>query len=290
MPLNGPDPGVVPGPQWLAAGVWLSSGRTAVVEGPEILAVIDPGDEGVGSAGRPLGALAEILALAQQAGKAVAYIVCTHGHGDHIANLGVFREACPHAAVVAHAAGPCGPDRPMERECGLPGLGEARLVPVLGHSPWGDDLALHVPGAGVLLSGDLVQPKGDTWEQAFYPSPYPYFVDGETYCASLARLLALEFTLLVTGHREVRRGAAARQWVELTLAAIRRVEGAVRAWPGGNLDDAAPRIWQALADQRGIPRALQVARLDRRGGPSAFERFDRPGIAYYWQRLRRGSC
>ncbi len=289
-PLPGPYPGVAPGPQWLAAGLWLSSGRTAVVEGPEVLAVIDPGDEPVGSTGRPLGALSETLKLARQAGKAVAYIVCTHGHGDHITNLGVFREAFPRAAVVAHPAGPCAPDRPVKRDCGLPGLGEARVIPVPGHSPWGDDLALHVPGAGALLSGDLVQPKGDTWEQAFYPSPYPCFVDGGTYCASLTRLLKLEFTILLTGHREVRRGAAARGWVELTLEAIRRVEGAVKAWPDGELAAAAPRIWQALADARGISRRVQSARLARRGGPSAFERFDRTGIDYYWQLLRKDPC
>ncbi|HSH70414.1 MAG TPA: MBL fold metallo-hydrolase, partial [Deferrisomatales bacterium] len=246
--LTGPDPGVAPGPQRLATGVWLSSGRTAVVEGPEVLAVIDPGDEPVGSAGRPLGALAETLALERQRGKPVGFLICTHGHEDHIANLGLFREAFPRASVVAHPAGPCAPDRPVKREGALPGLGEVRLIPVLGHSPWGDDLALHVPWAGTLFSGDLVQPKGDTWEQAFYPSPYPYFVDGGSYCTSLERLLQLEFAVLITGHREVRRGAAARGWVALTLETLRRVEGAVRAWPDGERDAAAPRIWQTLAD------------------------------------------
>jgi glyoxylase-like metal-dependent hydrolase (beta-lactamase superfamily II) len=257
-----------------------------VVEGPEVLAVVDPGDEPAGSADRPRGALAEVLALERQIGKVVAFLVCSHGHGDHIANLGVFRDAFPRAAVVAHEAGPCEPDLPVERERGLPGLGDARLLPGPGHSPWGDDLALFVPADGVLLSGDLVQPKGDTWEQAFYPSPYPYFLDAETYCSSLERLLALEFGVLVTGHREARRGAAARAWVELTLASIRRVGAAVQAWPDGDLDTAAPRIWQALADERGIPRRRQAERLARHGGPSAFERFDRPGIADCWQRLR----
>jgi glyoxylase-like metal-dependent hydrolase (beta-lactamase superfamily II) len=287
--LTGPDPGVAPGPQGLAEGVWLSSGRTAVVEGPELLGVVDPGDEAAGSADTPVGPLAEVLAMQRETGKAVGYIICTHGHVDHITNLGAFREAFPGAEVVAHPAGPCAPDRPVERDGGLPGLGPVRLFSVPGHSPWGDDLALLVPGAGVLLSGDLVQPKGDTWEAAFYPSPYPFFVDGDTYCASLERLLSLEFKVLLTGHREVRRGAAARGWVQLTLAAIQRVEEAVRGWPEGDLGEAAPQIWKALADQRGIPPEAQGARLVRRGGLSAFERFDLPGIAYYWQLLRGPS-
>ena len=286
MAMTGPDPGVPGGLLHLAPGVWLSSGRTAVVEGPEVLAAIDPGDEEVGTSRQPRGALAETLALAGETGKPVAYLICTHGHGDHVANLSTFREAFPTAEVVAHPAGPCAPDRPVAGDGGLPGLGSARLLRVPGHSPWGDDLAVHLPDAGVLFSGDLVQPKGDTWEQAFYPSPYPFFTDGGTYCASLERLLGLGFDTLVTGHREVRRGPAARGWVELTLAAIRRVERAVAGAAEPDLAIAGPRLWRALAAERGIPPEAQEARLDARRGPSAFERFDLPGIVYYWNRSR----
>lgn len=38
-------------------------------------------------------------------------------------------------------------------------------------------------------------------------------MDGETYGASLERFLALEITILITGQRALRRGAAARAWL-----------------------------------------------------------------------------
>ncbi|MHB8764722.1 MAG: MBL fold metallo-hydrolase [Deferrisomatales bacterium] len=283
--LGGPEDLTGPGLHALAAGVWVTSGRAAVVEGPGHLALIDPGDEPCGSPGSPAGPLAEALALERRLGKPLAWLLVTHGHPDHVANLDAFRRATG-ARVVAHRASPLAPEVAVE---GRFLLGEVGLeaIPGPGHSPWGDDLSFWHPRERVLFSGDLVQPKGEGWERAFYPSPYPFFTHGGTYRASLARLAALPVEVLVTGHREVRRGGAARRWIELTDRAIGRVGEAVAGWSGpGELAAAAPELFRALCRERGIPLAAVEHRLDRTGGPSAFERFDLPGIAYYWHLLR----
>ncbi len=265
----------------LRLGVWITSGRACVLEGPDHLAVVDPGDEGWPALRR------ELRLLGERTGKPYRWVLVTHAHPDHVAHLEALRAWAPAAGLVAHARSPLGPDEPVTGRRSLAAGPGIEALPTPGHSPWGDDLAYWIPSRGVLLSGDLVQPKGETWEQAFYPSPYPFFTDGDVYTRSLERLLELPFDLLVTGHREVRGGARARAWVSLTLRAIRRVEQAVVRWEGPeDLGEAAPRIFRSLCRERGIPEGAIRARMAATSGPSAFERFDLPGIAWYWRKHR----
>ncbi len=274
--LNGPRDPCPPGLRQPAAGVWVTTGRAVVIEGPGALAVVDPGDE----PWAPVAA--DIDAVRHKTGKDVAWIAVTHGHPDHIANLDRARAAAPAARVVAHAASPVAPDLAVAARSPAPWGGE--VIPCPGHSPWGDDLAFWLPASQTLLSGDLVQPKGEAWDEPFYPSPYPFFTDGDRYVASLDTLLDLPVAILVTGHREVRTGPAARRWVAVTRRAILAVRDAVAAWTGpGSLDAAAPEIYRTLCRDRSIPPRIVAERMA--GRPSAFERFDRPGIAYYWARL-----
>ena len=284
---NGPEPRPGPGRKELAPGVWITSGRAAVLEGGDHLAVVDPGDEPAGTAAAPLGPLADVLALAGQTGKPVRWILLTHGHPDHVANLAVFRKALgPGLRVAAHPGGPVDPDEPVGEARRLPAGPGLLALPTPGHSPRGDDLAFWVEARRVLFSGDLVQPKGETWARAFFPSPWVCFRDGDTYRRSLDSLLALPFLTLVTGHREVRSGREARRWVELTRAAIDRVAAAVTAWDGPeDLVAAGEAIFRKLAAERGIPPDLVRRRLSPGpDGVSAFTRFDLPGVAYFWER------
>ncbi|MBI5014866.1 MAG: MBL fold metallo-hydrolase [Deltaproteobacteria bacterium] len=290
MTLQGPESGAAAGCLHLAEGVWLTSGRAAVIEGHNHLAVIDPGDEPCGSLDRPAGPLADTIRLIGETGKPLRWILLTHSHPDHVMNLPAFR-AVAHAAVVAHAASPLGADVRL-RERGLVGEGLGlEAIPTPGHSAAGDDLTFWLGSKEIVFTGDVVQPKGEAWDRPFYPSPYPYFTDGEVYLESLESIGSLPFSVLVTGHREVRGHAEARQWVELTARAIRRVGELVAAWPGpDDLRSAAPVLYAQLARERGIPEEAIRARLERRsGGPSAFELFDLPGIADYWARVRSGS-
>jgi glyoxylase-like metal-dependent hydrolase (beta-lactamase superfamily II) len=274
----------------LAPGVWITCGRAAVLEGADHLAVIDPGDEPGGTVERPAGPLRDVLDLVRQTGKPLRWILLTHAHPDHVENLDLFRGAGP-ARVVAHARSPVGPDTPVTGEVRLPLGNGIEAIPTPGHSAWGDDLTFWAPGANLVFTGDVVQPKGETWEETFYPSPWVYFSDGDVYLESLGRIARLPFTTLVTGHREVRRGEAARLWVELTARSIREVAEAVRRWAGpDDLSAAGPSLYRALARDRGIPDEAIDARLaGAPGKPSAFDRFDLPGLAFYWRRFGRST-
>lgn len=68
--------------------------------------------------------------------------------------------------------------------------------------------------------------------------------------------------------------------------AIEAVAEAVARWNGpGDLAVAGPAIYRALARQRGLPEETIAARLaSSPGHPSAFERYDLPGISHYWRR------
>jgi len=269
--------------QPLGTGAWATSGRTVVLEGPDHLLAIDPGDEPCGTATSPAGPLQDVANLARRTGKPLAWIAVTHSHPDHIANLETFRTWSPAARVIAHRSSPLRADVAVGESVWLEVAGGLRAEPTPGHSAAGDDLSLWRPKGGFLFPGDLVQPKGERWEEAFYPSPWPYFTDGNVYSDSLQRLLELPIETLVTGHREIRRGSAARSWVELTRRAISAVAEAVRSWDGE--DDvlaAGVAIFSRLAHERGIPRATVEARLAG-GGSSAFARFDLPGVEYYWR-------
>lgn len=285
--LRGPEDRLGPGIHPLGPGAWVTSGRAVVLEGGDHLALVDPGDEPLGVPlrdDRPPGLLGELGRLEAETGKRLAWILLTHSHPDHVANLAPVRAAAPGARVVAHARSPLGPDLPVDRRVVLPLGGGLEAIPTPGHCAAGDDLSFWRPEGALLLPGDLVQPKGESWERAFYPSPWPFFADPRPYLASLDALLALPSYVLATGHREVRFGDEARAWVALTARAIRRVGEAVATWDGpAGLDGAGPAIFRALAAERGIPPEVIAQRLARPDGlPSAFERFDLPGIAWFW--------
>lgn len=260
----------------LAPGVWLTRGRAALVEERAALVLIDPGDEPV------RGVLEDVSAVVASTGKPLALVALTHAHPDHVANLdAVLAEG---ARVAAHANSPIPSDARICRRGQLDGFPTLLALPLTGHSPWGDDLAFFHRSSGILFSGDIVQPKGESWERAFYPSPYPYFTDGDAYAVSLAELLALPFTTLLTGHRELRTGAAGRGWVEVTLKAIREVERLVGEVPeGADFNRYAEEIFVSLCRARSIDEATIEKRMSPPGG-SAFSRFDLPGIAYFWRK------
>ncbi len=289
--LSGPEDRLGPGIHAVGPGAWVTGGRAVVFEGRDHLVLVDPGDEPAGTPADPAGPLADLRRLELQTGKALRWILLTHSHPDHVANLETFRAAAPRARVVAHARNPLGADLPIGRRTRLELGGGLEAIPTPGHTAAGDDLSFWRPDGALLLPGDLVQPKGESWEAAFYPSPWPYFTDAATYRKSLGMLLELPVDVLATGHREVRTGAAARAWVELTDRAIRRVGEAVAGWRGPEeLAVAGPAIFRGLARERGLPpEAIERRLTGAPGDASAFERFDLPGVAWFWAR-RRGPA
>jgi glyoxylase-like metal-dependent hydrolase (beta-lactamase superfamily II) len=293
---SGPRDELAPELVDLAPGVWVTSGRAAIIEGSAELWLIDPGDEPMlGADGRSTGPLADLLAIIEQTGKPLGTVLMTHAHLDHCANLEVLRKFARSDdrvggfTLAAHAKSPLGPDTRISAATQLPcGL---IALPTPGHTHWGDDLSFWHPQSAILFSGDLVQPKGERWESTFYPSPYPYFTDGDTYLESLDALLALPFETLVTGHREIRFAPRARQWVEVTRRAIARVDEEVANYSASDdLLAAGAAIYRKLALERSIDEetiALRMA-VDISGN-SAFTRFDLTGIRYFWERRFGGG-
>ncbi|MDW7708953.1 MAG: MBL fold metallo-hydrolase [Deferrisomatales bacterium] len=287
--MVGPEDRLGPGLHTLGPGVWITSGRSVVLEGADHLALVDPGDEPFGNPAAPTGPLAELRRLERETGKVLSWILVTHSHPDHVANLSVLRAAAPDARVVAHRGGPLEADLSVGRRVWLELGGGVEAIPTPGHSAAGDDLSFWRPEGALLLPGDLVQPKGETWGAAFYPSPWPYFTEPAPYLRSLEGLSRLPFSVLATGHREVRFEAQARAWLELTARAIRRVGEEVARWRGADdLAAAGPAIFRLLAEERGIPASEVARRLAVDGqGTSPFQRFDLPGVTGYWARRCR---
>lgn len=272
----------------LAEGVWLTSGRTAIVETGPMLTLIDPGDEKWLDGGAPAGPLAEIESVAAAASKPVGRVLITHAHPDHVANLPLLTRLAGNGWIAENLKVAASANSPLQ---GVTHLGGGAVIdpasgltaiPLTGHSPWGDDLAFYLPNAKILFSGDIAQPKGESWEEAFYPSPWPWFTDGGAYLQSLDRLLALDFQTLVTGHREVRTPPNGRGWIELTRRAIARVGEEVDAWLGGDDPLAAGRaIFRKLAAERNIDAETAERRMSPPGS-SVFDQYDMAGVRYFW--------
>jgi glyoxylase-like metal-dependent hydrolase (beta-lactamase superfamily II) len=184
-------------------------------------------DTGISSVGD------EVEAAARRA--KVGRVVLTHHHEDHSGNAA--RIAALGAEVLATAPGvrlvardlprrfyqhvlwgeadPVGA-REVPSEVPL-GRFAARVVPAPGHAV--DQLALHVPERGWLLSGD-----------AFAAEKVKVFRGDEDFhvsCATLERFLALDFDALLCAHRP--RFSGGKEAIRGKLAWLRDLEGRVKA-------------------------------------------------------------
>lgn len=274
--------------------IWFH-GFLAWIEGAERLIAVDTGYDvasGMPFEGSSLDALAESAAAT---GKPVAHILVTHHHWDHTANLPLLLERWPETSVVGHAANPLAEVtlRITSEERLILGDVQVVALPTPGHSDAGDDVSYWLPEERFLFSGDLAQPQGPSYAASTGPSPVPFFHDGAAYLRSLERLLALDMSAMRTGHGDLLGPEQARQWLRVTYATVGRIAElaieVVEKYPDRSLDWLCELVYDRVADERHYGFRQANARKRPRsadGGPSDYERFDKPGIRYWVEQAK----
>ncbi len=265
-------------------------GLMAIVEGPSSFVVIDPGYDAAQAQAVTGTSVAGLVDLCDGAVKPVEYVILTHHHWDRVYNLRVLEQFWPHLRVVAHARTPLSHPGLMridhQTELALDEVAVA-LIPAPGHSELGDDLAVLLYETRVLLCGDVWQPQGASYEHAGALSPVPFYHHGRAYLDSLARLAGLGFDVLRTGDGVTVDRAAALSGFEVTRRVVLRTQEvaleALAELPGAELDEMCWWVFERVAAERGWSPADVLARRSAETYPGAgdYERFDRPGIAYW---------
>jgi glyoxylase-like metal-dependent hydrolase (beta-lactamase superfamily II) len=222
--LVAPNPGPFTGP---GTNTW-------VVGDPPAALVIDPGPADDGH-----------LAGIQKAldGMAVAAILVTHSHSDHL-------------DLASRLA-----ERSQARVLRYPELSDGDVVRggrisltalhTPGHAP--DHLAFWMPDDGVLFTGDLVLGRGSS--MVTYPEG-----DVAAYLESLERVAALGPRLLFPGHWDPVTDAAAKisEYREHRLARERQVLAEVNRAPG-SAEDLTRRIYAAeVGDSEPLLQAAEM--------------------------------
>ncbi|XP_007885077.1 metallo-beta-lactamase domain-containing protein 1 [Callorhinchus milii] len=136
-----------------------ADGTVTLVKGPRVI-VVDTGSPGDG----PL--IVEGLRQRGVAPGDVTHVVCTHGHSDHVGNLGLFPQA---TFVVSHdvCRGHVYSSHGLSEGQGLPIDGWAEVLPTPGHCA--RDVSLLVRGTAegqVVVAGDLFEREADegSWQ------------------------------------------------------------------------------------------------------------------------------
>ena len=226
----------------VAEGVWVllrdpgthpsSVASSVLVVGSQAALLVDTGD--TPAAGARIAATVETLTDLP-----VRWIVNTHHHGDHVNGNGTLMDRYAGATLVGHpatratimASGEALPPEIMVEDRMVLDLGErpvALVHPGPAHTP--GDLVVHVPDAGVLAVGDLLE-DGGLWLDG---------ADVVGWAAALERVGALNGDVVVPAHGDPRPD---RSLLEAEGALLRTaVETARRAHGGGvEVDEVARR-------------------------------------------------
>ncbi len=173
--VRAPNPGPLTGP---GTNTWvLGAGESLVV---------DPGPDHEGH-------LRQVAARAEEVGRLVAVAV-THRHRDHLEGARHLCQMTGAPLARHHLEVEASGELPLhDGDRILVGRAQVEVLETPGHSP--DHLCLHLPEAGLLLTGDHVLQGSTTMVN-------PPEGDMAAYLGSLRRLLELRPRRLLPGHGE----------------------------------------------------------------------------------------
>ena len=171
-------------------------------------AIVDTGVEGSADA------IEESLAGVGLDGSAVAHLILTHHHGDHVGSAADVLERAPDAAGYAGAEdiGSISVPRPLTAVGDGEDVFGLRIVTTPGHTA--GSICVLDPVGGILVAGDALGTNGGR------PSlPGAQFTaDMDQAKQSIIKLGGLSFETLLVGHGEPLEGGAAQAVAELGAA------------------------------------------------------------------------
>ena len=159
-------------------------------------------------------AIGDVLAAAGLAWNAVGHVILTHKHGDHAGSIASVLQAAADASVYAGEADIPGIDSPRPITAVADGdtVFGMRIVATPGHTA--GHVAVLDEGARILVAGDALGTVGGT-----LAGSNPSFTeDAAAANASVAKLGALDFDVLLPGHGEPILEGASTQVAALAAA------------------------------------------------------------------------
>lgn len=188
---------------WLRVALGFVSAYVLVRDGQAV--VVDTGVAGSADD------IEEVLGAAGSGWEAVAHVILTHKHPDHVGSLGAVRERAPEATAYAGQA-----DIPAISAPGsITAVGDGdevfglRIVATPGHTP--GHVSVLDQHAGVLVAGDAINGA-----DGGVVGPNPEFSEDMPQAnASVRKLADLSFDTVLFGHGEPVRGDADTQVASL---------------------------------------------------------------------------
>lgn len=235
----------------------------------------------------------QIAGFSQRQAKPVSLIFLSHAHGDHTLDAPFYQRRFPEVRFLGHTQNRA----PLPRFAGLAlhqtfdrdasfyvdGV-ELRVLMTPGHTENGEDISLLIPAAGLVCTGDTVQPHGERYEQG-EGTFMPFYVRGDDYLQSLQRLRELNPALVQTAHHGTYSGALA---LETSIRAVVRTRDLasrlLRENPGVSDDTLAEWIFDTIGYERNVPKDAVLRR--RLGEQNHYLTYDIHGINYFIAKAR----
>ena len=153
------------------------------------------------------------------------------------------------------------------------------------HEP-GDDISLWLPDENCIMTGDLVQPKGESYDKGHWESALPFYVDGDNYLSSLQKVIGLHPELVMTCHEGVYRGTQALNTnvrvVERTRELARKL---VNENPSTDDETICAWIFDTISWERGVLKDV----AEQRRKSYHYYGCDVHGIVYFVRKARKGE-